>query len=85
VGILGIAACHGISNVRVFGSVARREAGPLSDLDLLVDLEEGHSLLNVIAAKQDIEELIGRKVDIVTARSLRGLRREAILRDAVPL
>jgi uncharacterized protein len=74
--ILLIAARNGISNVRVFGSVARGEAGPESDLDLLVAMEDGRSLFSLIAAKQEIEELIGRKVDIVTADSLRGPRLE---------
>jgi uncharacterized protein len=71
--------------VPVFGSVARGEAGPASDLDLLVDVERGRSLFSLIAAKQEIEELIGRKVDIVTEDSLRGPRRESILRDATAL
>ena len=83
--ILRIAARNGISKVRVFGSVARGEAGPESDLDLLVDVEDGRSLFSLIAAKQEIEELIGRKVDIVTEDSLRGPRRESILRDATAL
>jgi predicted nucleotidyltransferase len=70
--ILRIVARNGMSNVRVFGSVARGESGPDSDLDLLVDLEPGRSLFDIIAAKQGIEELIGRRVDVVTAGALRG-------------
>jgi uncharacterized protein len=83
--ILHIAARHGISNVRVFGSVARGEANPQSDLDLLVDIEEGRSLFSLIAAKQEIEELIGCKVDLVTEDGLHGPRRDSILRDATLL
>jgi predicted nucleotidyltransferase len=73
---LRIAARNGISKVRVFGSVARGESVPKSDLDLLVDVEDGRSLFSLIAAKQEIEELIGPKVDIVSEDSLRGPRRE---------
>jgi uncharacterized protein len=58
---------------------------PESDLDLLADVENRRSLFSLIAAKQEIEELIGRKVDIVAEDSLRGPRRESILRDATAL
>lgn len=83
--ILRIAARHGIGHVRVFGSMARGEAGPSSDLDLLVDVDDACSLIGLIAAKQEIEALTGRRVDIVTEDGLRGPRRESILRDATPL
>lgn len=58
----------------------KREAAPESDLDLLIDLEDGRRLFSLIAGKQEIKELIGRKVDIVTDDSLRGPRGESILR-----
>src|SRR6266545_8303803 len=64
--LVAAAAAHGVSNVRVFGSVARGEDRPDSDVDLLVDVEPGRTLLDVIALEQDLQELLGRKVDIVT-------------------
>jgi predicted nucleotidyltransferase len=81
--ILGIASRCGISHLRVFGSFARGEDRPDSDIDLLVDLEPGRSLLDLIAAKQDIEDLLGRKVDIITARSLSPHVRDSVSRDAL--
>ena len=57
--ILRIAASYGVRNVRIFGSVARGGARPDSDLDLLVDLAPGHSLLDLIAVKQDLGDLLG--------------------------
>ena len=66
--ILAIAQRHGASNVRVFGSVARGEAGPDSDVDILVDLELGRSLLDHAQLQIDLEALLGRKVDVVAAR-----------------
>jgi hypothetical protein len=63
--ILRIAGAHGAQNVRVFGSVSRGEAGTESDVDLLVKLEPGRSLLDLIAIKQELEDLLGREVDVV--------------------
>ena len=83
--ILGIAARHGAGNVRVFGSVARGEAGPESDLDILVDLEPGRSLLDHAALLLDLEAALGCKVDVVTERGLRARVRENVLREAVAL
>jgi hypothetical protein len=83
--ILRIAAYYGASNVRVFGSVARGEARPDSDVDLLVDFPTDYRLWDRIGLKQDIEALLGRKVDIVHARFIRKELAPAILRDAVPL
>ena len=80
-----ISAQHGGANVRVFGSCARAQDGPASDLDLLVDLAPGRSLLDLIAIKQDLEDLLGRPVDVATERSLSPYVRESILKDAVPL
>jgi predicted nucleotidyltransferase len=64
--ILRIARSHGARTVRVFGSVARGEAKPGSDVDVLVEMESGRSLLDLIAIKQDLEDLLSRKVDVVT-------------------
>ena len=83
--ILEIAAKHGARNVRVFGSVARGEAGPESDVDLLVDMEPGRSLLDLGGLWSDLNELLGRKVDVVTEQSIYWLLRRRILKEARPL
>ena len=83
--ILRIAAKHGARNVRVFGSVARGEAGPDSDIDFLVEMEPGRSLLDLGGLWADLSELLGRKVDIVTERSIYWLLRRRILKEARPL
>jgi predicted nucleotidyltransferase len=80
--ILRIAAKHGARNVRVFGSAARGEAKPGSDLDFLVELEPGRSLLDQAALVLDLEELLGCKVDVVTERGLYWLLRRRILKEA---
>lgn len=61
--ILAIAAKHGASNVRIFGSVARGEDTTTSDVDILVDMHGDRSLLDLVALKQDIEELLGRRAE----------------------
>ena len=83
--ILRLATTHGARDVRVFGSQARNEAGAESDLDLLVRLGEGRSLLDLVALKQELEDLMRRPVDVVTDRSLSPYLRERVLREAVPL
>ena len=83
--ILRVAAEHGAHNVRVFGSIVRGEAGERSDLDLLVKLEDGRSLLDHVALKQDLEDLLGGEVDVVTEGGLHRLLRERILAEAVAL
>ena len=80
-----IAQSHGATRVRVFGSVARGEQRSSSDLDLLVDLAPRRSLLDLIAIKQDVEDLLGLPVDVVTESSLSPYIREAVLKDAVAL
>ena len=64
--ILRLAAQHGASNVRVFGSVARREADAESDVDFLVTLQPERSLLDLGALLMDLQDLLGREVDVVT-------------------
>ncbi len=80
--ILRVAAQHGAHNIRVFGSVARGEAGEESDVDLLVDLEPGRNGLDQAGLILDLEELLGRKVDVVTEAGLYWLLRRRILREA---
>jgi len=83
--ILQLAREHGAYNVRLFGSVARGDDQPDSDLDLLVDMEPGRSLLDHIALQQDLEDLLGREVDVVTESSLHPRLRDRVLREAVAL
>ncbi len=80
--ILRIAAEHGARNVRVFGSAARRDAGEGSDIDLLVEFDPGRTLLDHAALVADLEELLGRKVDVVTGSGLYWLLRRRILKEA---
>jgi len=83
--ILRLAAQHGAFNVRVFGSVARGEAGPESDVDFLVDLEPGRSLLDLGGLLADLQELLSRDVDLVTEKGLRARLRDRVLQEAVAL
>ena len=83
--ILRIAQSHGARTVRVFGSRARGDARDDSDLDLLVGLEPGRSLLDIVAIKQDLEDLLGYPVDVVTEGGLSPYLRERILAEALPL
>ena len=80
--ILNIARAHGLINVRIFGSVARGEDTPNSAVDFLVDLETGRSLLDIGGALIQLEQLLQRKVDIVTERGLHWYLREKILKEA---
>ena len=83
--ILEVARAHGIVNIRIFGSVVRGEDTPGSDIDLLVDLEKGRSLLDIGGASVKLQEILGRKVDIVTERGLYWYIRDKILKEARPL
>lgn len=80
-----LAALHGARDVRVFGSMARGDADPGSDLDLLVDFEPGRSLLDQIAFRLDLEELLDRRVDVVTEAGLSRLLRRRVIGEARPL
>lgn len=80
--ILLLAKENGVRNVRVFGSMARNEAGPDSDLDLLVDIEKGKSGLALGGFLFDVSELVNRKVDVVTEKSLHPGIREKVLHEA---
>jgi uncharacterized protein len=83
--ILRIVASHRARDVRVFGSWARGEAGPGSDIDILVKLDPGRSLLDIVAIKQDLEDLLGREVDVVTEAAISPYIQEKVLREAVSL
>ena len=83
--ILKLAEQRGARNLRVFGSVARGEATHTSDLDLLVEWEPGRSLLDHVALKQDLEDLLGVSVDIGSERGLHWFVRDDVLQEAVPL
>jgi predicted nucleotidyltransferase len=83
--ILNLAKRHGARNVRVFGSLARGEGREGSDLDLLVTLGEGRSLLDLVGLKQDLEDLVHRSVDVVTEQALSPYLRERVLSEAIPL
>jgi len=83
--ILRIAAEHGASNVRVFGSVARGDAGPESDIDVLVDMEPGRSLFDLGGLLMDLQDMLGRPVDVVTENALHWYIRDQVLKEAVPV
>jgi len=83
--ILRVASEHGASNVRVFGSRVRGDARADSDLDLLVTLDPTRSLLDLVALKQDLEDLLVWSVDVVTENSLSPYLRDRILAEALPL
>lgn len=83
--IAAVAARHGASNLRLFGSVARAEARPESDLDVLIDLAPERSLLDLIAFQQELEDLLDCRIDVGTARSLRPRLKAQVLHEAVAL
>ncbi len=80
-----IAAKHGARNVRVFGSVARREDDEKSDIDLLVDVGPGRTPFFPGGLLADLEELLGCKVDVVTPEGLHWYIKDRVLKEAVPL
>ena len=83
--LVAAARHHGAMNVRVFGSVARGEDIPGSDVDLLVDMQAGRSLLDLVGLQQDFERLLGQQVDVLTENSISPYMRERVLREARPL
>jgi len=80
--ILQIAAKHGARNVRVFGSVARGEARPDSDVDFLVDMEPGRTLFDMGGLFMELRDLLGLQVDVVTEHGLKPRIRERVLKEA---
>jgi predicted nucleotidyltransferase len=83
--ILALAEQRGARNVRVFGSVARGQARPDSDIDFLVDLEPGRSLLELGGLLMDLQRLLGLEVDVVTEAGLRPRLRQQVVAEAKPL
>ena len=83
--ILAVADRHGATNIRLFGSVARGQADATSDVDFLVEMEQGRSLLDMGALLMDLSDLLGRPVDVVTVNGLRERVRPRVLAEAVPL
>ena len=83
--ILEIASRYGASNVRIFGSVARGQADEKSDIDFLVDLEQGRSLLDLGGLLMELRELLGRPVDVATESLLKQRIRARVINEAVPL
>ena len=83
--ILRLAEQHGARNIRMFGSVARGEATEESDVDFLVDLEPGRSLLALGGLLMDLRELLGCPVDVVTEKGLKERLRPRVLQEARPL
>lgn len=80
-----VADRHGIEGVRVFGSVARGEAVPRSDIDLLIRLKPGHGFSDFMAFCEEAEGVLGRRVDVVTEDGLSPYLRDRVLAEAIPL
>ncbi len=83
--VIALAEKHGARNPRIFGSVARGEAEPDSDIDILVKMEEDRSLLDVSALVLDLRDLLGVKVDVISEDGLYWLLRRRIIKEAKPL
>jgi predicted nucleotidyltransferase len=83
--ILSIADKYGAHNVRIFGSVARGDSHPDSDIDFLVDLEPDRSLFDLGGLLYELQSLLGVEVDVVTEKGLRKRIRERVMREAISL
>ncbi|MDH4120228.1 MAG: nucleotidyltransferase family protein [Deltaproteobacteria bacterium] len=83
--ILALARAHGVQNLRVFGSIVRGEEQESSDVDFLVDVEPGRSMLDMVAFWQDVQELLQQKVDVVSEPALHWYIRDRVLSEAVQL
>ncbi|MGO9005000.1 MAG: nucleotidyltransferase family protein [Beijerinckiaceae bacterium] len=83
--LLEIAARHGASNLRLFGSVLRGEERPDSDVDILIDIEEDRGFDSYLALAEELETLLGRRIDLITERSLSPFFRPFIEAEARPL
>jgi predicted nucleotidyltransferase/DNA-binding XRE family transcriptional regulator len=83
--LLDAAEKHGVGRLRVFGSLARGEAGPASDIDLLVDLKPGRTLIDLAAFRREACEILNLPVDVATADMLKERIRDEVLSEALPL
>jgi hypothetical protein len=83
--ILRVAREHGAHNVRIFGSFARGEQNPASDIDLLVDLDPDRTLMDLGGLLMNLQEMLNVRVDVATEEMLRPRVRERVLCDALPL
>lgn len=83
--LLRLAERYGVRNIRVFGSVARGDDRPDSDIDLLVGMEEKRDLFDFIGFKLDVSDLLGKSVDLVSENGIHYLLRDSILSEARPL
>jgi predicted nucleotidyltransferase/DNA-binding XRE family transcriptional regulator len=83
--LLDAARTHGARRVRVFGSLARGEARATSDVDLLVDLEPGRTLLDLVAFGREAEAILDTPVDVATPDMLKNRIRDEVLAEAIPL
>jgi predicted nucleotidyltransferase len=83
--ILGLAAKYGARNVRIFGSVARGKADEQSDVDFLVEMEPGRSLLDLGGLQAELEALLGCSVDVVTEKGLKPRIRGRVLAEAIQI
>lgn len=79
--VIRLAAGHGARNVRVFGSVVRGDSTTQSDIDFIVDMDPGRSLLDLVALSDDLEALLGRSVDVLTTRSIHPYVRDRIAKE----
>jgi predicted nucleotidyltransferase len=83
--ILAAAKENGMRNVRIFGSVARGEARIDSDINLLVEIEDDRTLFDLIRFKQTIEDIVGRKIDVISDQGLHETMRETIMNEVIEL
>ena len=83
--LLDAARARGVRKVRVFGSLARGDAGPASDVDLLVELAPGRTLLDLVGFRREAEGILGHSVDVATADMLKERIRAEVLAEALPL
>ncbi len=83
--IMRLADRYGVERMRIFGSMARGEATSASDIDFLVVFKRGKTLLDLIGFRQDLEDLLGRKVDVVSEAGVSPYLRSRIFDEAIPL
>ena len=83
--IISILKCHGVSKAAIFGSLARGEEGENSDIDILIELKGEKSLLDLIGLKIELEEVLGKKVDLVEYSTIHPFLKDRILKEQMPI